>query len=214
MSSVRLNEDFTLRPAGPEDQAAAYEVCLKTGDSGRDGAHLYPDDPSALGNLYVGPYLSLEPDLAFVLEDGAGVCGYLLGALDSARFYQRLLAEWLPPLRARHPDPTGDPARWTPTQWLYHEFHHFTPHYPPAFHAFPSHLHIDLLPHAQGRGLGRRMIGHLLALLAARGSPGAHLGLSAANERAHRFYRQLGFTELERTGERAPQTVYMARALP
>lgn len=214
MSHVRLNDDFTLRPARPADQAAAYEICLKTGDSGRDATHLYPDDPAALGHLYVGPYLSLEPNLAFVLEDGAGVCGYLLGALDSARFYARLLAEWLPPLRARHPDPTGDPARWTPRHWLYHEFHHFAPHYPPTFRAYPSHLHIDLLPRAQGRGLGRQMIGYLLALLTARGSPGAHLGLSAANERAYRFYRRLGFTELERTGERAPQTVYMARALP
>lgn len=77
-------------------------MCLETGDSGADGTHLYPDDPLALGHRYTGPYVTLQPDLAFVLEDDEGVCGYTLAALDTHAFYERMTAEWLPPLQAKH----------------------------------------------------------------------------------------------------------------
>lgn len=45
---------FTLRTARPADQAAAYHVCLKTGDHGRDGEPFYRDDPDALGRSLRG----------------------------------------------------------------------------------------------------------------------------------------------------------------
>ena len=61
---------------------------------------------------------------------------------------------------------------------------------------FPSHLHIDLLPAFQGAGNGRRLIQAVLDSLAAAGSRGVHLGVSARNERAMGFYRAVGFTEL------------------
>ena len=71
---------FTIRLAQTGDQAAAYYVCLKTGDHGRDGEPFYRDDPDALGRIFVGPYLAYEPQLSLVVEDQHGVCGYALGA--------------------------------------------------------------------------------------------------------------------------------------
>ncbi|MEO6036266.1 MAG: beta-N-acetylglucosaminidase domain-containing protein, partial [Verrucomicrobiota bacterium] len=85
--SIMISPPFKLRRAEPRDEPAAYDVCVQTGDNGRGAAHLYPDDPRALGRIFVGPYLAMEPDLAFVLEDDQGVCGYLLGALDSRKFF-------------------------------------------------------------------------------------------------------------------------------
>ena len=76
------------------DAAAAYHVCLKTGDHGQDGEARYREDPDALGRIYVGPYLAYEPELSLVLEDEDGVCGYALGAQDSRAFYARYDAEW------------------------------------------------------------------------------------------------------------------------
>jgi len=204
---------FRIRPCLPRDTAAAYEVCLQTGDSGADGTRLYREDPQALGHLYVGPYLVLEPDLAFVLEDEAGVCGYVLAARDSARFYHRFLTEWLPPLCARFPAPQGDPATWSPVQQLYHEYHHYQVYYPESFRAYPSHLHIDLAPRAQGHGQGARMMEHLLAALVRQGSPGVHLCLSALNHRAYRFYRKLDFHELARAGTPVPEVIYLGKRL-
>ncbi|RME92107.1 MAG: GNAT family N-acetyltransferase [Verrucomicrobia bacterium] len=208
------HETFRLRRARPGDRDACYRVCLLTGDAGRDASALFPDDPDALGNLFVGPYLALEPELAFVLEDDEGVCGYVLGALDTPTFYRRMEEEWLPPLRARHPRPVGPREQWTEAQKIYHEFHEPDFHFPPAFAPYPSHLHIDLLPRAQGRGWGRRMMEHLMRELAARGSPGVHLGLSARNDRAWRFYRKLGFEELERITTDDGGVIYMGRRLP
>ncbi len=61
---------------------------------------------------------------------------------------------------------------------------------------YPSHLHIDLLPAAQGRGAGRRLVQRLATSLHDAGSSGIHLGVSSRNHRAIGFYRRLGFAEL------------------
>lgn len=200
----------TIRPCEPKDEKAVYEVCLKTGDGGNDATHLY-SDPHALGHIFVGPYMRLEPDLAFVLEDHLGVCGYVLGALDSARFYQAFLDQWLPALRLKYAAPAGDPTQWTATEKIYHQCHHPEIHYPESFHIFPSHIHIDLLPRAQGRGSGTRMVNWMLERLRRLGSTGVHLGMDARNARAERFYRKLGFLELTRLGEGEQQTLYLGQ---
>src|SRR5690606_16031906 len=110
-SASAWGEAFRIRPYEESDRDAAYDVCLKTGDNGDDATRLY-EDPRALGSIYVGPYLELEPELAFVLEDASGVCGYVLGALDTKSFDEAFATRWLPPLRAVTPDPQGDPATW------------------------------------------------------------------------------------------------------
>ncbi|MBI3417805.1 MAG: GNAT family N-acetyltransferase [Verrucomicrobia bacterium] len=209
---ARTDGEFVIRRCRPEDEAAVYEVCLRTGEHGEDARHLY-DDPLALGHIFVGPYMRLEPRFAFVLASGRGVCGYALAALDSERFYENFRTQWLPPLRAAHAEPTGDPARWTPTQKIYYEFHHPRIYFPASLRNCPSHLHIDLLPRAQGHGWGTRMMWVLLAALTAAGSPGVHLAMSARNIRAARFYRKLGFVELERTGTGDASTIYLGRTL-
>ena len=43
--------------------------------------------------------------MSFVLEDSEGVCGYVLGALDSEKFYDRFRKEWLPVLIGKYPKP-------------------------------------------------------------------------------------------------------------
>lgn len=44
----------------------------------------------------------LSPDLSFVLEDSEGVCGYVVGVLDSQKFYEQLIREWLPSLSSKY----------------------------------------------------------------------------------------------------------------
>lgn len=184
-------------------------MCLKTGDHGSDGEPFYREDPDALGRIFVGPYLAFEPMHSFVLQDEEGICGYALGAFDSRAFYARYDAEWRPGLCARYPAPTGDPATWTRIEQAYSWYH--SPDYfcPEPYEAYPSHLHIDLLPRAQGRGYGRRMLERVMDTLRARGSRGAHLGLSVRNTQAFGFYRRVGFRELVRDGSAMDGSVYM-----
>ena len=208
-----MSSAATIRPARAGDEAAAYRVCLKTGDAGGDGEAVFRDDPDALGRLFVGPYLAFEPELSLMLEDADGVCGYALAALDSRAFYARYDAEWRPGLCASYPDPQGDPATWTRVQEVYGWYHHPDYFCPEPYDRYPSHLHIDLLPRAQGHGEGRRMMEALMDRLRDHGSPGVHLGMWARNERAYAFYVRLGFHELARLGSAADGSVYMGKKL-
>jgi ribosomal protein S18 acetylase RimI-like enzyme len=205
--------DCTIRPFGAGDEPGAYYICLKTGDHGADGEPFYRDDPDALGRIYVGPYLAFEPELSIVLEDEEGVCGYALGAFDSRTFYDRYENEWRPQLCARFPEPTGDSSRWNRVQHVHYCYHHPDYFCPEPYEAYPSHVHIDLLPRAQGRGYGRRMMEMNMQTLRRRGSPGVHLGLSTLNPRAYGFYRRLGFKELSRVGPPEDGSIYMGISL-
>lgn len=205
--------DCTIRPARSGDEPGAYYVCLKTGDYGKDGEPFYREDPDALGRIFVGPYLAYEPELSLVLEDEVGICGYALGAFDSRAFFARYEAEWRPELCARFPAPQGDPTQWTRVQTVYHWYHNPDYFTPEPYEVYPSHLHIDLLVRAQGRGYGRRMIEAVMDKLRQRSSPGAHLGVSMLNAPAFGFYQRLGFRELVRAGSGNEEVVYMGKRL-
>ncbi len=205
--------DCVIRAARPDDERGAYHVCLKTGDYGRDGEEFYREDPDALGRIFVGPYLAFEPELSLILEDAEGVCGYALGAFDTHAFFARYEAEWRPSLCARFPAPQGDPGRWSRVQSVYHVYHHPDYFCPEPNESYPSHLHIDLMPRAQGRGYGRRMLEQVMSLLQNRGSPGTHLGVSTANIPALGFYLRLGFRELIRVGAGHDACIYMGKRL-
>ena len=206
-------DTFTIRSVRPDDQATAYYICLKTGDHGRDGEPFYGDDPDALGRIFVGPYIAFEPELGLILEDERGVCGYAFGALDSRAFYARYESEWRPQLCASFPMPQGDPATWSRAQTVHAWYHEPDYYCPEPYEAYPSHMHIDLLDRAQGRGFGRRMMAEGMDRLRRLGSPGVHLGVSVRNEPAQGFYRKLGFHELIRMGPAAEAVVYMGKAL-
>jgi len=205
--------DCTIRRARAGDQPGAYYVCLKTGDFGKDGEPFYREDPDALGRIFVGPYLAYEPTLSLILEDQEGICGYALGAFDSRGFFNRYETEWRPALCARFAEPQGDPKTWTRVQHVYSWYHHPDYFCPEPYETYPSHLHIDLLPRAQGRGYGRRMLEQVMDRLRARGSPGAHLGVSAINTPAFGFYERLGFRELIRVGSGNDGVIYMGKTL-
>jgi len=187
--------DIVLRQARSDDRVALSHICLRTGAAGED-ATAREDDPELIGLIYAVPYLELEPDFAIVAEGPSGVMGYVLGALDTARFNVRLDAEWFAPLRERIGPAPADPATWHGSDWARHHIHH-----PPADPAtvlarYPSHAHIDLLPEIQRRGMGRRLLTCLEARLTDAGSPGLHLALAPENQRALLFYKALGYTEL------------------
>ena len=185
-----------VRRYRPADLGDLYRICLRTGDGGRDATSLFAD-PMLLGHVFAGPYGLLEPSLAFVAEDDAGVGGYCLGALDTRAFEDRLERDWWPALRSRYPEPDIAAAdQWTRDQQIAYLIHHPWRTGDDLVADYPSHLHIDLLPRIQGAGNGRRLIDVQLGALRARGSRGVHFQVRAANQRALGFYRHLGFSTL------------------
>jgi ribosomal protein S18 acetylase RimI-like enzyme len=194
---------YSIRRFRPGDEANVYEVCLRTGAAGADATLDY-DDPALLGHVYAGPYLALAPEFAFVLVDGSdAVVGYALGTPDTVEFARACERAWWPPLRERYPD---QPRRASDAE-LVRAIHRpsLTPAARPdqVLAEYPAHLHIDVLPPAQGAGHGRALMERLLDALRAAGARGVHLGVAAVNARAIGFYERLGFTTLsEREGGR------------
>jgi len=184
-----------LRPYHPRDLLALYDICLRTGASGEDASHLYRD-PLLLGHYYAAPYATLHPENTFVVDDGQRVQGYVLGVPDSRRFEAEAEATWFPLLRGLYPLP-GD-ADQSPDARMIRRLHlgHPAPEAPWA-PDYPAHLHIDLLPAAQGGGWGRRLLEALLETLRSQEVPGVHLGVGLSNVRAQGFYERLGFGLLE-----------------
>lgn len=202
-----------VRPYQPGDLPALYDICLKTGDSGADGTHLY-SDPRVIGEIYAAPYGVLEPGLAFVAEDDQGVAGYIVGAADTRAFEARLEAEWWPRRRSLYPDPSDVPPRqrsWD--QWRAWQIHHPAPTPDPVVEAAPAHLHVNLLPRLQGQGMGRALVETWLGAVGRAGAPRTHLGCSAQNHRALRFYDAYGFARLD-LGARPSETVWMTIDVP
>lgn len=196
----------TIRPYRPDDRAEVAHVCLNTAAGGADATGVYSDD-ALMPEVYALPYVEYAPDLAFVVEDDDGrVGGYVLGVADTAAFIEWYAREWAPGFRARHPSP-GPPTAQRPA---YTEAQLIADGGEPErmriveLDAYPAHLHIDLLPALQGRGLGRRLIDTLRAELAGRGVPAVHLGLDPANTGARAFYERLGFHELPSSRGDAP----------
>jgi ribosomal protein S18 acetylase RimI-like enzyme len=191
------SEPVRVRPVQPGDLDDLYRICLLTADAGEDATRLY-SDPTLPGHIWAAPYAIFEPSLAFVAEDGDGIGGYVVAALNTAAFEQRLEQEWWPGLRARYAEPlaeAGDGMSRAERQ-ARANIHHPWLTSPDLLQSYPSHLHIDLLPRMQGRGGGRRLIETLAAALRSDGSSGLHLFVSDRNKRAQGFYRHVGFTEL------------------
>lgn len=186
---------LSLRAAAPDDAATIRRICLRTGDAGRDATSLHAD-PDLLGLVWAQPYLDLEPRHAYVAVDADGaVLGYVLGAPDSRAFEARADAAYWPGLRGRYP--LGPVPGRTAADQDAVALVHAPPRAPEALlAAYPGHLHVDLLPEAQGRGAGRLLVEAALGSLAAAGCSGAHVGVDPRNEPALGFYRRLGFADV------------------
>jgi ribosomal protein S18 acetylase RimI-like enzyme len=187
-----------IRSFRTADTDRLYDICLQTFDGGGDGAHLYPTHPRLPGDLALGACLKFDPAFVFVLADDAGEpIGYTVGVLDTGKFYQRCEADWWPPLRKLYPVVASIVTKeLTAEERLQHLVHNPVLAPKEIWSAYPSHLHINILPSGQGHGYGRALLETLLCALSAAGSPGVFLGLQPTNLRAPSFYEHLGFAWL------------------
>ncbi|MEE1928491.1 GNAT family N-acetyltransferase [Streptomyces sp. TRM 70351] len=201
-----MNERAIVRPYRPSDRDDLYDVCVRTGHQGGDARELYADH-DLLPDVFAGPYAELEPDLAFVLDDGERVVGYVVGAADTAVFAERFRTEWLPRVAGRHPAPSGPPT--TPDELVRGLLHRPGRMVVPELADHPAHLHIDLLPAVQRKGYGRELMDALFAALRERGVAAVHLGMAPQNTAAGLFYERLGFRRIDVPG--AGDVTYLGR---
>jgi ribosomal protein S18 acetylase RimI-like enzyme len=167
------------------------EITYRTGYMG-EPADWYWGDFASFADVWSSYYTDAEPESAFVAERAGRVVGYLLGCVSTAAapspasaitrqmlrrsllfrpgtagFFWRCVGDTL-----RHPRlPSGELSdpRW------------------------PSHLHINLLPEARGRGAGAALMRRWLDRLGSLGSPGCHLATLAENTGGIAFFERSGF---------------------
>ena len=182
-----------IRPFRPGDEPALAEICLRTADAGGDATGIFEDD-AIWGHIWALPYVERHPDLAFVVEDENGTpMGYVVATDDTDGFEEWFRTQWWPRFANRWPKPEAEVTRQDGTLLYAYGRGEKPERYATDY---PAHLHIDLLPQAQGRGAGRRLIETLSATLRERGVPGLHLVASAENSGAMAFYTRLGFSPL------------------
>ena len=190
----RVDGDFFIRDYQHGDEPKLREVCVRTGKSGQDASDWIPGD--LLPDIYLSPYTHYAPDLVNVVDNGSRACGYAIAANNTEAFVAWYREHWLPLFRVLHPlvdNPATAPDRLTIAGYHPENF------LGPDQEAFPAHMHIDLLPSAQGHGLGRQLIGRVLERLRERGVPGVQLGVGQSNMHARGFYAHLGFHPLPST---------------
>jgi ribosomal protein S18 acetylase RimI-like enzyme len=198
MTLMTFDSGEFVRKFEEKDRSDLYHVCLATGDSGANAVHLY-NHKDMLGEIYVGPYLTFQPDLSFTLIQD-GVAGYALAALDTTSFENTLSQKWWPLILEKY---NGlSPENFNEREKNLFSYIQNPPLRPKKFvDQYPSHLHIDLLEKAQGRGIGKAMMLIVLETLREQGSKGVHLGMGAQNSRAFTFYTKLGFKLLDKNDD-------------
>jgi GNAT superfamily N-acetyltransferase len=184
-----------VRPYDGADRDALVALFGAAGE-GAPSSEVWGHEQS-LAEVYLTPYLDLEPESVFVAVVDGRPAGYLAGCVDETvfpseeerteavirkyrlfrvpgprRFFVRAAYDTALLKLRRQPIAGGlsDP-RW------------------------PSHLHIDLLPVARGTGVAEQLMHAWFDRLRAEGSPGCYLQTSAENERAIRYFERMGFAK-------------------
>lgn len=188
-----------IRRYEQKDRPFVDEICLRTGDAGKDATGKHADD-QLLSYIYALPYVDYAPQWAWVASEEDKVVGYIIAVPDTAQFRAWWQKEWVPRLQDRFREEVR--STWPARDRAMFEEAVAGEKRPPAWEAeYPAELHIDILPEGQGQGLGRKLIDTLFTQLREEGVPGLALGVGGSNKGAIGFYERLGFEVLSASYE-------------
>lgn len=158
-----------IRQYQAKDLPYVEEICSPPGSPMRD----------ALLRCFCHYYVEREPENCFVCEVDGIVCGYIVCAENFEKWEAEMQRTYMidDPVCAAIGSATIENLR-------------------PFAEEYPSHLHIDFAPEAQGKGLGTRLLQHLISHLKEKSVSGIVLDVAADNLGAQRFYARNGFAVL------------------
>jgi ribosomal protein S18 acetylase RimI-like enzyme len=184
-----------IRAFRPADEDRVREICFNTALYGRPIGSVL-DDSRLVTDALIGYHIRFEPESLFVAEVDGRVAGYLSGCLSDARF-QRLYATRVAPRLALRFVTRGHWLRFR-VRRLFDASVTLAGRARAArkgrLDAYPAHLHTNLDPGAQGRGIGSALIEAFFARLRDRRIGGVHL--STGTEGGKAFFAKHGFERL------------------
>jgi len=193
-----MDEDISFRSLGAGDTPAIIEICYRTGYYGEDLTDTDRfNDKTLFGMLAALYYVTFEPENGYVAVDGKSdrVVGYIIGTHDTAGQEKRFsrTMTWRIVLRAiavtswRHPESFR-------TLLHFNRYMSRQPRLQDIHERYRAHLHINILPEFQHRGIGARLLELFEKHIGARGVRGIHLCTSERNVKALPFYRRYGYS--------------------
>lgn len=224
-----LSLDPDSDPKFKSDLEAIYSICTKTCGDMEPFSKLMDDlctirhfGPKFLGDLAVGPYLLLQPELTLVIEDDRGMVGYACAALDYKLFIGKLTEPdgWLDDMKRKYPRTTGEEesADGQAAQEVADCVHKFCDPecevggvYTLISTQYPACVTSAVLPRAWNDvSVSKRLLTCLMAALRANGVFGCHAVIRQSDTKCFLHYYRLGFTKL--TTENVPGRTIMVRA--
>lgn len=182
-----------IRQCTMADLPYLYEICYLTGNNGNTVEGICPDK-FKIGHYFAAPYLYFDREMCFVLTEKNIPKGYIVGTHNTEKYTEWLNREWLPDLRNlydfKENEDTHDLEAFLNSVIKDDTF------IDERLEPFEAHLHIDLLPELQGKGMGRTLINTFFDQCRKRGSKKVHLGVSKENPRAVAFYKKMGMYEI------------------
>ena len=186
--------EIEVRPYDVADRDELVDVVFEAAGEGAPAAEVWGHHAS-LAEVYLTPYLDLEPASTFVVLADGRPAGYLAGCVDDAAFPSeeertaaaiRKYGLWRQAgprrflLRAKY-DGAVCRVRRIPVAGAFHD------------PRWPSHLHLDLMPVVRGTGAAARLMELWFERLEEVGSPGCYLQTAYENTRAIAFFERAGF---------------------
>lgn len=130
-------------------------------------------------------YLEKEPDCCFVaVDENDKVIGYCYGAKDYDK-YQENFSEYIRRVSELYDRKYLGEAL---TEMFDHAIYK---------DEYPAHLHIDILPEYQSKGIGSKLIAEFCNYIKSLGIDGVMLIVGEDNTGARRFYERNGFELLQ-----------------
>ncbi len=181
-----------------EDYQGICAILHATGFLGEDlaGTGLF-DDRRLFALVNTDGYLRFLPSNCYVAidESDGRVAGYILGAVDSKlweriftrRMYWRIAARAFLVSWWKYPESFRHVLSWA---------RHYVDVSEPYFADYPAHLHINVLPGFQRRGIGDGLMRLFEERILAQGATGVHLVTSNRNVKALPFYAKHGYAVL------------------
>jgi len=184
-----------IRPYDKDNRGGVFHVCHKTGFFGEDASPHFKDR-ELFGLIFTSYYIDFEPENAFVAKENDAIVGYIIGTDDTIAQRENFDRFFIPKIVKRM---FGYTLFHHPRDFFFilrlkgiskYEEEIYTPDF---LERFPAHLHINLLPDYQGRGLGTRLMSIFEERMRGLDIRGIHLITSTENIKAVPFYGKMGY---------------------
>lgn len=193
--------EIIIRHCKSSDEKGILEVCYRTGYMGEDLTHRNIfNDVKLFGYLFCLYYIRYEKENCFVAVDKSRddkVVGYIIGTINSKReeklFKEKMVCKIAVRLVLftswKYPESFRQVLFFIKSLNLNKEPKNL-------YKEYPAHLHINILPEYQHKGIGRILMDKFESNARKNNIKGIHLRTSSKNIKALPFYDRNGYSIL------------------